>query len=36
VEQIRRAEADIAAGEAIDAAELQRQLAARTERERRG
>lgn len=36
LEQIRQAEADIAAGEAIDAAELQRQLAARAKRERRG
>lgn len=36
LEQIRQAEADIAAGEAIDATELRRQLAARAQRERRG
>jgi PHD/YefM family antitoxin component YafN of YafNO toxin-antitoxin module len=30
VEQIRQAEADIAAGQAIDADELRRQMAART------
>lgn len=36
LEQIRQAEADIAAGEAIDAAELRRELAARVKRERRG
>jgi prevent-host-death family protein len=36
VEQIRQAEADIAAGEAIDADELRRQLAARADRERHG
>jgi prevent-host-death family protein len=35
LEQIRQAEADIAAGEAIDADELHRRLAARAERERR-
>ena len=35
LEQIRQAEADIAAGRAIDAAELRRQLAAREQRERR-
>lgn len=36
LEQIREAEAEIAAGKAIDADELRRQLAARAERERRG
>jgi antitoxin YefM len=36
VEEIRQAEADIAAGKAIDADELRRQLAARAARERRG
>jgi antitoxin YefM len=36
LEQIRQAEAENAAGEAIDAAELHRQLAARMKRERRG
>jgi antitoxin YefM len=36
LEQIRQAEADIAAGEAVDADELRRQLAARAEREQRG
>jgi antitoxin YefM len=36
LEQIRQAEADIEAGDAIDAAELRRWLAARAERERRG
>ncbi|HZN18932.1 MAG TPA: type II toxin-antitoxin system Phd/YefM family antitoxin [Micromonosporaceae bacterium] len=36
LEQIRQAEVDIAAGRAIDADELRRQLAARAERERRG
>lgn len=36
VEQIREAEADIAAGDIIDADELRRQMAARAERERRG
>jgi antitoxin YefM len=35
LEQIRQAEADIAAGEAIDADELARLLAARVERESR-
>jgi antitoxin YefM len=35
IEQIRQAEADIAAGQAVDADELRRQLAARAERERR-
>ncbi|MER7005529.1 type II toxin-antitoxin system Phd/YefM family antitoxin [Dactylosporangium sp. NPDC000555] len=35
LEQIQQAEADIAAGDAIDAGELRRQLAARAERERR-
>jgi antitoxin YefM len=35
LEQIRRAEADIAAGNAVDADELHRQLTARAERERR-
>jgi PHD/YefM family antitoxin component YafN of YafNO toxin-antitoxin module len=33
LEQIHQAEADIAAGGAIDAAELRRQLAARAQRE---
>jgi antitoxin YefM len=33
LEQIRQAEADIATGDAIDAAELHRQLAARAQRE---
>jgi antitoxin YefM len=36
VEQIREAEAEIAAGHAIQADELRRELAARAERERRG
>lgn len=36
LEQIRQAEADIAAGEAVDADELQRLLAARVTRESRG
>jgi antitoxin YefM len=36
IEQIRQAEADIAAGQAIDADELRRLLAARVERESRG
>lgn len=36
LEQIREAEADIAAGEAIDAAELHRQIATRAKREQRG
>lgn len=36
LEQIRAAEADIAAGQAIGADELRRQLAARAEREQRG
>jgi prevent-host-death family protein len=36
LDQIRQAEADIAAGKAVDADELRRQLAARAERERRG
>jgi antitoxin YefM len=36
LEQIRQAEADIAAGEAVDADELRRQLAARAEGESRG
>lgn len=36
VEEIRQAEADIAAGHAVGADELRRQLAARAERERRG
>lgn len=36
LEQIRQAEADIAAGEAVDAEELRRLLAARVERESRG
>jgi prevent-host-death family protein len=35
VEQIREAEADIAAGMAVDADELRRQLAARAKREQR-
>jgi len=35
LEQIRQAEVDIAAGAAIDAAELRRQLTARAEREQR-
>jgi prevent-host-death family protein len=35
-EQIRQAEADIAAGHAVDADELHRQLGERIERERRG
>jgi prevent-host-death family protein len=34
LEQIRQAEVDIAAGQAVDADELRRQLAARAERER--
>ncbi|MDG4767255.1 hypothetical protein O7632_24630 [Solwaraspora sp. WMMD406] len=33
LEQIRQAEADITAGQAIDVAELRRQLAARARRE---
>ena len=36
MEQIQQAEADIAAGEDIDADELRRQLTARVEREQRG
>jgi antitoxin YefM len=36
VEQIRQAEADIAAGDAVDADELRRLLAVRIERESRG
>lgn len=36
LEQIRQAEDDIAAGHAVDAAELRRLLADRAERERRG
>jgi prevent-host-death family protein len=36
VEQIRQAEADIAAGAAVDADELRRQLASRQARESRG
>jgi antitoxin YefM len=36
LEQIRQAEADISAGEAVSADELRRQLAARAEREQRG
>ena len=36
LEQIRQAEADIAAGGAVDADELRRLLAARVERESRG
>jgi antitoxin YefM len=36
VEQIRQAEADLAAGEGVDADELRRQLTARAERESRG
>jgi prevent-host-death family protein len=36
LEQIRQAEADIAAGEVVDAAELRRLLAARVNRESRG
>jgi antitoxin YefM len=36
LEQIRQAEADIAAGEAVDADELRRQLAAPAQRESRG
>lgn len=36
LKQIRAAEADIAAGQAIGADELRRQLAARAEREQRG
>lgn len=36
VEQIRQAEADIAAGKAIDADELRQQMDTRAERERRG
>jgi antitoxin YefM len=36
VEQIRQAEADLAAGAGVDADELRRQLAARTARESRG
>jgi antitoxin YefM len=36
LEQIRQAEADLAAGEGIDADELKRLLAARVERESRG
>lgn len=35
LEQIRQAEADIAAGKAVDADELFRQLAARAQREER-
>jgi antitoxin YefM len=35
LEQIRQAEADIAAGDAIDAAELRNQLTARAQREQR-
>jgi len=35
LEQIRQAESDIGDGDAIDAGELRRQLAARAERERR-
>jgi prevent-host-death family protein len=35
LDQIRQAEADIAAGAAVDADELRRQLTTRTERERR-
>ena len=35
LEQIRQAEADIAAGESVDADEVRRELAARAERERR-
>ncbi|MGI9005633.1 MAG: type II toxin-antitoxin system Phd/YefM family antitoxin [Streptosporangiaceae bacterium] len=36
VDEIRQAEADIAAGHAVGADELSRQLTARAERERRG
>ncbi len=36
LEQMRQAEADIAAGKAIGADELRQELAARAERERRG
>lgn len=36
VDEIRQAEADISAGEAVGADELRRQMAARTERERHG
>jgi antitoxin YefM len=36
LDQIRQAEADIAAGDAVDADELRRLLAARVEREARG
>ena len=36
LEQIRQAEADIAAGDGIDADQLRRQLAERAEREQRG
>jgi antitoxin YefM len=36
VKQIRQAEADLAAGQGVDADELRRQLAARVERESRG
>ena len=36
VKQIRQAEADLAAGQGVDADELRRQLTARTERESRG
>lgn len=36
LEQIRQAEADIAEGDVIDAAELRRQIAARAQREQRG
>lgn len=36
IEEIRQAEADIAAGRGIDADELRRQVAARMERESRG
>jgi antitoxin YefM len=36
VEQIRQAEADLAAGQGVDADELRRQLAARVEQESRG
>ncbi len=36
IEEIRQAEADLAAGQGIDADELRRQVAARVEREPRG
>jgi antitoxin YefM len=36
LDQIRQAETDIAAGEAVDADELKRVLAERADRERRG